>query len=672
MSRLPGLGWRRWALPVLLVLVVCSVLPVGAQPSGGDLPWRDKSSPFGVAATLGNRVRAEDLDAAVALLRESGAQWQREEIFWDRVQWHRGEPFIWNGDGSGLYDYDRAIGAQVEAGVNVIGLLDYNPRWFKGQNPHPDEWLEDWGIFVYQAVARYGRDRGWIKHWQLWNEPNLSKSGYESGLYSPEDFARILAVGNAAAKAADPEAKIIMGGMSGLTESVREHDYDPFAYLEAVGQAGGWNHVDIIALHPYHHGAPPEALIQRFERSVSLHDEMAHLDDLLRRYGARPVWLTELGWTTSGTWPGVSETEQAVYLVRAYMLALSHPSVEKIFWYDFRNDTYPDADYANPVYNANDAELHYGLLRRSYPLDPNQGDLRKPAFVAFRTMTQMLGGLNLQEVAANGRSAEHPEFYWYRFAGGERRVDVIWRTNDQRPQVPLRCDCREAVVRSWQGRVRQVVYAVNGEVTIRPAAPGVPLYIEYDPPATPDGEYFEVTGHNVRGAFLEHWQTGGGVERFGYPITQEIIEPELHTGRPRVVQYFERTRLELYPELAGTPLMVQSGGLGWEALSHLGLDIARLPRLEPGSAPPECRYVEATGFHVCPPFLAVWERYADRSPLGNPLSEGFEALHPETGQPYVAQYFERARLEHYPEQGETAVYFGLLGRELFTAFGSMW
>src|SRR6185436_21099439 len=68
---------------------------------------RDKGSPFGVVTAIGNRVRSDEIDAYVALMREAGVQWSREEIFWDKVQREPDGPFQWGGDGSGMYDYDH-------------------------------------------------------------------------------------------------------------------------------------------------------------------------------------------------------------------------------------------------------------------------------------------------------------------------------------------------------------------------------------------------------------------------------------------------------------------------------------------------------------------------------------------------------------------------------------
>lgn len=179
-------GQRALAFILVLLVVVAAIPATTPAPivEAQSLPWRDKGTPFGVVATLGNRVREDEIPQAIQLMREAGVQWQREEIFWDQVQKQPNDPFRWDGNESGFYNYDYAIGAQVAAGINVLGLLDYNPAWFKGRNPTPEEWIEDWGDFVYAAVARYGRERGWVKYWELWNEPNLEESGYQSG-YTP-------------------------------------------------------------------------------------------------------------------------------------------------------------------------------------------------------------------------------------------------------------------------------------------------------------------------------------------------------------------------------------------------------------------------------------------------------------------------------------------------------
>jgi spore germination protein len=94
----------------------------------------------------------------------------------------------------------------------------------------------------------------------------------------------------------------------------------------------------------------------------------------------------------------------------------------------------------------------------------------------------------------------------------------------------------------------------------------------------PDCVYFEVTGQNACGIFLDYWRSHGlnfgdpgvsfreSLALFGYPISGEFIDPD--TGR--IVQYFERARFEHHPEHAGTQYEVLLGLLGNEELREKG------------------------------------------------------------------------------------------------------
>jgi hypothetical protein len=75
-----------------------------------------------------------------------------------------------------------------------------------------------------------------------------------------------------------------------------------------------------------------------------------------------------------------------------------------------------------------------------------------------------------------------------------------------------------------------------------------------------DGCYFFVeTGHSLCEPFLSYWQQRGGLQRFGYPITEPMQETIGDwTG---TVQYFERRRMEHHAENA-PPYDVLLGLLG--------------------------------------------------------------------------------------------------------------
>ena len=80
-------------------------------------------------------------------------------------------------------------------------------------------------------------------------------------------------------------------------------------------------------------------------------------------------------------------------------------------------------------------------------------------------------------------------------------------------------------------------------------------------PSRPGLVFFRETSHGLGGLFLEYWNNHGGLDIFGYPISEEIPEV-LEDGRIHIVQYFERARMELHPELASSGDEVLLGLLG--------------------------------------------------------------------------------------------------------------
>ncbi|HWQ16010.1 MAG TPA: hypothetical protein VNL77_24635 [Roseiflexaceae bacterium] len=77
----------------------------------------------------------------------------------------------------------------------------------------------------------------------------------------------------------------------------------------------------------------------------------------------------------------------------------------------------------------------------------------------------------------------------------------------------------------------------------------------------PGARFFPQTGYGVSGRFLQFWEQNGALPVLGYPISGELQET-LADGQVHTVQYFERARLELHPQHAGTPYEVQLGLLG--------------------------------------------------------------------------------------------------------------
>ncbi len=162
----------------------------------------------------------------------------------------------------------------------------------------------------------------------------------------------------------------------------------------------------------------------------------------------------------------------------------------------------------------------------------------------------------------------------------------------------------------------------------------------------------------IDGPIAAFWARNGGLPVFGYPTG--VQQERMVEGRVLQVQAFERNRLELHPENAA-PYDVLPGRLGAELLAKQGRDWNAFPKADP-SAP---HFFGETGHAIAPQFWDYWSSHGLEL-FGLPLSEAQTEVSPTNGQPYLTQWFERARFELHPAPDGTAgpVLLGLLGREL--------
>ena len=97
-------------------------------------------------------------------------------------------------------------------------------------------------------------------------------------------------------------------------------------------------------------------------------------------------------------------------------------------------------------------------------------------------------------------------------------------------------------------------------------------------PNTPGGAYFNETGHTIGGLFLQFWTQYGGLQNFGFPLSEPFTERNAADGKDYVVQYFERERMELHPEQTDPRYQVLLGLLGTERANRVGIPaVVRAP-----------------------------------------------------------------------------------------------
>ncbi len=178
-----------------------------------------------------------------------------------------------------------------------------------------------------------------------------------------------------------------------------------------------------------------------------------------------------------------------------------------------------------------------------------------------------------------------------------------------------------------------------------------------DQPAFPEGEseYFQLTGHYVKGPFLEFFRQRGGSRILGYPQTEVFYDPRLGLW----VQYFDNVRMEWHPENP-QPYKVQLGLLGEE----LGRRTPPIPSNRIPRGNPLQRYFPETGHTVSYAFLSFYDQNGGLDIFGYPISEPLV----ENGR--IVQYFQRTRMEWHPERPRgDRVLVGALGLAYIQKFG---
>jgi len=253
-------------------------------------------------------------DALLQQVGEIGFQAIVQVFSWEEMEPTRGE---WH------WEYpDFLVRAADYYGLELIVRLDHPPEWakrlpaaFPGYAFDVDAYLE----FVKRVARRY---RGHIRGYVIWNEPNLTEEwGTEP---DPVAYTRLLQRAYVAVKRADPFAKVISAGLS-PTNECSQRAMDDRVYLKKMYQAGAGRFFDALGAHPYGFAYPPDDP-QGAHDGLNMNRILA-LRMIMDAFGdqEKPVWTTELGWTTHGVgahaWLTVTPGEQADYLAYAWQRA---------------------------------------------------------------------------------------------------------------------------------------------------------------------------------------------------------------------------------------------------------------------------------------------------------------------------------------------------------------
>jgi hypothetical protein len=349
---------------VLLATAASLVFGHGVSPAAAVSP-ADKGS----VADLTWGVSRAAIDREVALLNDLDVAWVRLNLNWADLEPEEGRL-----DQDLLADVDYAIGKVRAAGMKVLAPIADGVPWWASADPDRFEdgprynkfWkprdFGDYASFVRRMVARYA-PKG-VHAYEIWNEPNY-RHFWPSGP-NPSDYTAMLRAAYPAVKDADPNATVVMGGLS-------KNDY---SFLRGMYAAGARAYFDAANVHPYTDTDPAKCWNDS-DTGLRSEDAFCGIESVrsvmvAKGDSATPLWLTEVGWSTSsGTANGVSEAEQADRLRTAFNKIDDYPYVGPAFWYNLRNNYWQNN-------NPNDIEAGYGLVRVDFS--------PKPSYTAFKNL----------------------------------------------------------------------------------------------------------------------------------------------------------------------------------------------------------------------------------------------------------------------------------------------
>jgi len=298
-----------------------------------------------------------------------------------------------------------------------IGLFE--PIFADGSDdPAPGKTVNQanpWAVFVSNTVQRYkpggvlAQAQGWgdgvgIRHWEIWNEPDLHQ--FWSG--TVKDYYRLLEVGYKTIKLADPEATVLLGALAFYEK--------PNWLSDLLKQTGGdpaKAYFDVFSFHYYWSIYLPEHWLRETRSTLSANG-LSHVPIWITESGV-PVWddfpATAYGVPPDSPYRGTME-EQAAYVIQNAALAFYH-DVERYYHFMLHDDC------------GNELPDAWGLRQNFTPhvCNPAQGK-RRPSFAAYQLAAEQFRDLTpLWRVKKGGQD----QVAFYR-ADDQSRVLALWAT----------------------------------------------------------------------------------------------------------------------------------------------------------------------------------------------------------------------------------------------------
>jgi hypothetical protein len=274
-----------------MVLAPTPLRPDSARAAG---PAQASLSPDQLGANTGvlfngRRYSQAEIDAQLAALARTGAKVVRSDALWEATEPEPPIVFVHRYDWS--FD-DLVVYSLASHGLRWLPIIDYSARWAQSSPGHshsaPSS-VSGYGAYAGALAGRYGPGGTfWLENpeltpvpvqtYEIWNEPDNPQFWYPAP--DPSLYASLYTSARAEIGWIQPGAQVIVGGLMHPQPFVSEM---VAANPSLRGQIGG------VGIHPY--GSKPRDVLAnvRAARGVMRSSGL----------GSVPLYVTELGWTTS-------------------------------------------------------------------------------------------------------------------------------------------------------------------------------------------------------------------------------------------------------------------------------------------------------------------------------------------------------------------------------------
>ncbi len=378
-----GRGIRGLAAAALLASAVATA---AAVPAGAP------ASPRLAVGVSDSAEVLEQPDRAFPLLSQAGTQIVRITLYWGSSRGVvRRRPDNGVDPADPAYDWratDRAVIEADRRGIRVLLAIWGTPGWANGGNPpnRPPRNPVHLQAFAYAAATRYsgtyerrdGHVLPAVRDWLAWNEPNLRlglarqwrREGRRWIPQSAYDYADICnAIYDGVHMTLLKGERVACGATSARGNNnprARWSSVGPIGFMHAMHRAGV-RRLDAYAHqpHPSGRGEPPWAK-PRNRTAVTLGNIDRLVREVTRRWGRKPIWLTELGYETSppDLVYGVPPARQAEYLGAAVRMAKRHPRIDMLIWFLLRDEVRFSGWQSGLLTARGEPKAAFGVFRR--------------------------------------------------------------------------------------------------------------------------------------------------------------------------------------------------------------------------------------------------------------------------------------------------------------------